>query len=472
VTAVATDRRELLDRVIAHAVASRQAQSAVPGVVVGSSVSGLRTVQGFGVTSVEDPLPVDGKTLFQIGSVSKTVVALLIARMVEAGTLRLDQSVQQVLPDALVDPRITILHLLTHSSGVSGDRMILDAPLLLAGGGDDRLAVAIDRLAGRPLDFAPGSAWSYSNAGIMLAAAVLEAVDGRPYAEQLREDVIGPLGLHSTCTTADEAITRRVAVPHGVDASGSPIVLRDAGWQRHWQLPGWDVPGGGIVSSADDLLTYAEYLLSETAPESLLTPRRRRDRDGEWFALSWYLDDHDGQTVAWHDGLTTGYCTRLLLIPSAHTAVIVLTNGSGGERVHEAVAAEVVGEVTGATAEPVPLAADGDVDAVAGDYDAGVYGVIRVARGQRRGRLAASVHSPAAGAGDAFRLELPPLDELAVQSDGDLRVLAPDSSAGAVIGCVRDPDGSVRALRIADRLAPRVGGRRATVPHTERTLPA
>ncbi|WP_025156922.1 serine hydrolase domain-containing protein [Leifsonia aquatica] len=457
-TAATAERRELLERVSERAVETHRQEAAVPGVVVGISVAGHRTVQGFGTTSVDDPLPVDGRTLFQIGSISKTFVALLVARAVAHGVLRLDQSVAELLPGAGVDPRITVLHLLTHSSGVSGDAMIRDAPLLLADRGDDGIDVAVARLAGRPLDFAPGSAWSYSNAGIMLAAAVLEAVDGRPYVDQLQEDIVRPLGMRTTFTTADEAITHRVAVPQGV-ADGAPVVLRDAGWQRHWQLPGWDVPGGGIVSTADDLLAYAEHLLSGAEPAALLDPHRTRDHPGESFALTWYLDDHDGLRVAWHDGLTTGYCARLLLVPSEATAVVVLTNGTEGERVHTAVAAAVVSAITsaivGETASPVGLDPDADPSGIAGDYDAGVYGVLRLTPAGR-GRLNAIAVPDEEGPTGRYQLPPPSYDLLAVRTDGDLQVVEPASTAGTVIGCRWDQRGRVQALRIAERLAPRM----------------
>ncbi|OBC04541.1 hypothetical protein A5784_13305 [Mycobacterium sp. 852013-50091_SCH5140682] len=427
-------------------VVAGDAGRAVPGIAVGISLRGDSTFLGCGVTSLEDPLPVTEHTIFQIGSISKTFVALLIARLVDSGRLTLDRSVADVLDDVAVDPRITVRHLLTHSSGVSGDPMIANAPRLLANNADDGLAVALRELSGRPLDFAPGTAWSYSNAGIMLAAALIERIEGRRYPDLLSERILRPLGMYRSFTSADEAITHRVAAPHA-DAR----VLRNAGWQRHWQLPGWDVPGGGIASTAHDMVSYGHHLLSGSEPAILLSPQFYRGQAGHHFALAWYLDDVGGQRIAWHDGLTTGYCARMTLMLDQQLCVVVLTNSTEGEALHRALDRAVAQAVTGIDPWRLPTRLPIRPGEFEGDYDAGIYGTIRVT-GVGADELRIEAHERPVEDGQ-YRL-VPFAPQRAVRiSDNTLLVVAPAADAGGVIEYGRGPTGQVTYLRIADRLA-------------------
>ena len=223
------------------------AEARVPGVAVGVRVGAQEVAVGYGVTSVEDPLPVHARTLFQIGSVSKTFTAAAIMALAERGRLTLDDPVCRHLPTfRLPAPghaeRVTIRHLLTHAAGFVGDWFLTHPPG--AGEGDDALARVVDGLAEVPQLFPPGDGWSYNNAGFAVAGRVVEALTGRPYAAALRELLLGPLGLDQTFVSADEAITHRTALPH-TSTTRPPRVLRGAGWQPGWELARADVPPRG-----------------------------------------------------------------------------------------------------------------------------------------------------------------------------------------------------------------------------------
>src|SRR5437870_6822200 len=120
VTVAATQRA--LDEVVERTMREHP----VPGVAVGLIADGEETVQGFGVTNVDHPLPVDGDTLFQIGSITKTVTATALMRLVERGTVSLDVPVRTYLPelrlrDERVAAAVTLRHLLTHAGGWFGE---------------------------------------------------------------------------------------------------------------------------------------------------------------------------------------------------------------------------------------------------------------------------------------------------------------------------------------------------------------
>jgi CubicO group peptidase (beta-lactamase class C family) len=112
----------------------------VPGVSVGILHQGKEHTAGFGVTNVDHPSAVAAETLFQIGSITKTVTATAVMRLVEAGTLDLDTPIQRYVPDLqladeTVAARVTMRHLLTHTAGWDGDFALT----VNTGRGDDAL---------------------------------------------------------------------------------------------------------------------------------------------------------------------------------------------------------------------------------------------------------------------------------------------------------------------------------------------
>src|SRR5579875_1030573 len=166
----------------------------VPGVAVGVINGDEEYEIGFGVTNVDHPLPVDGETLFQIGSTTKTVTGTIAMRLVEQGKLDLEAPLRTYLPDLRLSDedtaaRISMRHLLTHTGGFDGD-FFTDT-----GRGDDALAAVVERMA-ELAQLAPlGQVWSYCNSGFYLAGRVIEAVAGKTYEAAARELVLDPLGM-------------------------------------------------------------------------------------------------------------------------------------------------------------------------------------------------------------------------------------------------------------------------------------
>src|SRR5439155_3838655 len=249
VTVAATQRA--LDEVIERTMREHP----VPGVAVGLIADGEETVQGFGVTNVDHPLPVDGDTLFQIGSITKTVTATALMRLVERGTVSLDVPVRMYLPelrlrDERVAAAVTLRHLLTHAGGWFGD-FFHDT-----GVGDDALAKYVDRLVDLEQLTPLGAVWAYNNAGFALAGRVLEVITGTTAEEALVDLVLRPLGMANSFFFARDAITHRVAAGHFVYDDGAKVA-------RPWYIPRNAHSIGGIISSARDMLRYARFHLGD-----------------------------------------------------------------------------------------------------------------------------------------------------------------------------------------------------------------
>ncbi len=429
---------------------------AVPGIAVGVSAGGDRALLGYGVTSVENPLPVDDSTLFQVGSISKTMLAFVVAGLVAQGRLELDATAVSLLPDpGALDPRITVEQLLNHASGIDAQHMIGAAPRLLAHHADDSLLASLKHFDTEPLRFVPGTDFSYSGPGIMVAAAAVEASTGARYPDLLRTSLLEPAGMSRTFTTADEAISYRVAAPHDSDADGVPEVLHDRGWQRHWQLPTWDVPGGGVISTVTDLMSYGEHLLASELAQAVFTARRSRGVRDQEIGLSWFLD-RIGTTLVWsHSGVTVGYVCRMTVIPQEQLVVGILTNSQTGGPAARMIERELVAQLAQLELQrDLSQRAEVDLDDFVGQYDAGFYGTVELLRGEpgelvMRGRAGEAADGEFALGADSEAI-------LAPYSDDALITLQPSAEAGSIIGYLRATDGTVAAIRPGSRLAPRI----------------
>ncbi len=323
-------------------VASEMCRLGVPGVALGLIADGREHMAGFGVTSVENPLPVTADTLFQIGSTTKTITATIIMQLVEQGLIDLDRPVRDYLPDLRLadqtaEATVTTRHLLTHAGGWSGD-FFRDT-----GSGDDNLARYVAEMAGLEQIVPVGEVWAYNNAGFGLAARLIEVVTGQGYEAVAQERVLDPLGMDNSFFFPADVISRRFAVGHRVDEELGPVV------ERPWALARSAHGVGGLCSSARDQLRYARFhmagdrmtpddqrLLSPESLAAMQTPQRPANF-GRQMGLSWFLKAYDGVWTVAHGGATNGQLSAFLMVPARNFAITVLTNADEGSLLHDAV---------------------------------------------------------------------------------------------------------------------------------------
>jgi CubicO group peptidase (beta-lactamase class C family) len=251
------------DRQLDEVAEQARRRHGVPGLAVGLVHPGGEQVAGYAVTNVEHPLPVDGETLFHAASITKTLTATAVLRLVERGALALDAPVRTYLPDLRladedVAARVTLAHLLTHTAGWPEPRNA--GPWPHTGPGDDALARFVATLADLPQERPLGTHWAYSNHSHALLGRVIEVATRQTYEAALSDLVLAPLGMTRSCFFLAEAITHRVAASHLTRPAG-PAVAR----------PWWGTraanPAGGLLSTARDLLRFACFHLGDgTAP--------------------------------------------------------------------------------------------------------------------------------------------------------------------------------------------------------------
>jgi len=257
---------------------------AIPGGAVAVMRDGkLIYARGFGYADVENKTLVQPDALFRIASVSKTLTAAAIMKLVEEGKLQLEDRVAPLIahlapaPGATVDPRweqITIRHLLNHAGGwdrkkPNGGFDPIDRPAIAAAAVGAPAPASPETLIrymkGMPLDFNPGEKFAYSNFGYIILGRVIERLSGRRYEEYVRASVLEPVGANRTQqgkSHMSDALPDEVKYywpGAGVNAPLVPSVFPGEGMvplnYGGFHLEAGDA-SGGWVSSAIDLLRF------------------------------------------------------------------------------------------------------------------------------------------------------------------------------------------------------------------------
>ena len=441
-----------LPSAIARAVRAEMARTKTPGVAVGVLHRGRAYGQGFGVTNVAAPAPVNHTTLFQIGSTGKTFTATAIMRLIERGDLDLDTPVRRYLRDfrlrdADVARHVTLRHLLTHTGGWAGD-LFLDT-----GRGDDALAKVVAALAKVPQLTPLGEVWHYNNAGFYVAGRLIEKAAGMPYERAIKELVLDPLGMTNSFHFPEELLPHRVAIGH-VEKNGKQIPQPWWGWRS-------TAPAGGLVSDVVDQLRWAQFHLGDgRAPNGTRLLKRSTLRDmqrehakagvlADAVGWSWLLEDVDGKRLVSHGGTTIGQLSTFTMVPAERLAVTTLTNSTSGRSLNRAIVARVLETYAGVKrTSPTPKGRSAaDLAPYEGRYVDGFEQVaitLDAAGGRLRGRLETLV----AGADEGNGL---PTVRLALVGP-DQAVHDRDIYSGLRAEFLRNGTGRVAWLRLGGRL--------------------
>ncbi|MEZ5294274.1 MAG: serine hydrolase domain-containing protein [Vicinamibacterales bacterium] len=308
---------------VASAIHAEMAQAGIPGAAV-AVVAGNQVVwtAGFGVANTETEAPVTPDTLFQIGSVTKTLTAAAILVAAAEGVVALDQPVATYvtgLTPCVGTP--TLAQLLSHTGG------LIDEPDEFGPQGEDGLGAYQRTWTGEYCFLPPGRAFSYSNSGFALAGLALQEADGTPFAEVMKARVLGPLGMTRTTFRPTEAMTRPLAVGHKKMADGTFEVVRPlANDARLW-------PAGTLYSSANEMARLVVALGNDGIVEGrqALPPgvgaRMRRGQadvptNGEAYGQGLFLRPAQGRYG--HGGTMTGYAAQLTV--RGQVGLVALTN--------------------------------------------------------------------------------------------------------------------------------------------------
>lgn len=354
---------------IDSALAARMRDDQVPGAaVVLVARDGTRRIVARGVADLTAGTPVTAGTLFEAGSLSKTVTALALLQMVEEESIALDRPVTAYVPwyhpPASFEP-FTVHQLLTHTAGLVRDRDdIPSSPSAAAA------------LAERAPGVRPGSRFSYSNLGYQFLSLLMQEVEGRPFPDVVRRRVLEPAGMDSSAAAITNTLRERLATgyqyfhddrpPH----PSRPVVpatrAEHAAGDANVALTPTDLGallavlesrGGRVLGPR----TF-ERLVARAVPAPGLGPAAR-------YGYGIVVDSLDGHEVWWNSGATQGFRAAFVVDPASGTAAGVLMNGPGNaRRVGEYALRAFRAALSGAPLPPVPWLAPPALVSNAGDY--------------------------------------------------------------------------------------------------------
>lgn len=272
--------------------------------------------KGYGMANFEDETPNTPQTKFRLGSITKQFTAMATLILQERGKLSVQDSVCKYVENcpAAWQP-VTIHHLLTHTSGIPNMtsfpefrkiKMFPSSPL-------ESIATFKDK----PLEFAPGERFNYSNSGYILLGYIVERASGQPYADFLRENIFKPLGMNNTDYDVNSSIIKHRASGYTRGANG----IANADY-INMTIP---FAAGGLYSTVEDLYLwdrafYTEKLVSKKSLEAMSTPFK----DGYGYGVG--IGEQYGLKAIEHGGGIEGFSTYLSRFPVENATVIVLSN--------------------------------------------------------------------------------------------------------------------------------------------------
>lgn len=296
----------------------------------------------YGQRNAADGAPVDMTTQFEIGSITKQFTAAAVMQLVEAGKVSLSAPLATYLPNAPHASEVTIRELLSHTSGLPNYLPDIMPEAARPATFDQLIA----RIAGKPLDFVPGTHWEYSNTNYLLLGRVIEVVSGEPYERYLFDRVLAKAPGANFATIADESRLPDMASGY---LQGKPAPVLDNSWAG---------PAGNLVGTVGDMIAWDTALTSgqvvSQASYAAMTTVQTPPGAQMPYGFGFIIDRYDDQPRIWHNGGTYGFNATDQLYPNQQTRIIVFTNdvASGADRLGQRIFDDLYPSLAAAAQKP------------------------------------------------------------------------------------------------------------------------
>jgi CubicO group peptidase (beta-lactamase class C family) len=304
-----------MDQIVQSYVGNQQFM----GSVLVARGSDLLFSKGYGSANLEWDIPNTPATRFRLGSVTKQFTAASILLLEEHGKLSVNDPVKKYLPDAPAAwDKITIFHLLTHTSGIPNFTAFPDysktEPFPVT---PEQL---VSRFRDKPLDFEPGEKWSYSNSGYALLGYLIEKVSGSTYQRFLTDNIFTPLAMKDSGYDSNTAVIAHRAAGYTAGPNG----IENTSF-IHMSVP---FAAGGLYSTTEDLWKWEQGLFGGKVlqPASLAKMTTPFKSD---YALGLQVATKNGRKLIDHGGGIEGFNTELAYYPDDKLTVVVLANVNG-----------------------------------------------------------------------------------------------------------------------------------------------
>jgi CubicO group peptidase (beta-lactamase class C family) len=397
--------------------------------------------KGYGMANLELGVRIEPEMIFRIGSITKQFTAVATLMLMEQGKLSLSDEITKYLPDYPTQGhKITIEHLLTHTSGIKSYTGMPEwRPLWRK---DLTLTELIDVFKNQPMEFAPGDGWNYNNSAYVLLGAIIEKASGMKYADFIEQKIFAPLGMTSSFyDNTARIIPRRAA---GYSRSKDGYVNCEYLSMSHPHA------AGSLMSTVDDLAKwdtalYAEKIVKQDSLKRAWTPFVMNGNRPTRYGYGWAITTISGERTITHGGGINGFTCDAVRMPDQRVYVAILTNrDSGVGPLAQKIAALTIGKpMTDPVATKLPAASL--------DKYVGVYSL--------QGKTEAIVQRD----GETLMLQHPLLgqQELLPISETEffMKVMA-----SARVSFTKKPDGSIASLKIRTGIAPDDEGMKTDKP--------
>ena len=273
--------------------------------------------KGYGYKDIGSNSPNDSNTVFQIGSLTKQITAVIILQLQEQLKLSVSDPVSKYIPGYPEGDSITLEHLLTHTSGIfnyTKNESFMNEQAIKP----VRLEALIDLFRNKPLAFTPGEKFSYSNSGYILLGYIIEKITGKSYFEIVRNNIFQPLGMtHSGfdfkgLKSRDKA-TGYLSLPRHI-TKPAPIVDSTVSFSA-----------GGIYSTVGDLYKwdralYTEKMVSRASLEKAFSPYKSN------YGYGWVIDTTFDKKALMHEGGIVGFESFIARVPEDEICILLLDN--------------------------------------------------------------------------------------------------------------------------------------------------
>lgn len=282
--------------------------------------------KAYGMADVAKRQAMDAAMSLRLGSITKQFTAVGILMLAEQGKLSVTDEITRFLPDYPTQgKKITIEHLLTHTSGIQSFTGRRGYMATIAQ--DVSVEQMIDRFKNDPMQFEPGSRYAYNNSGYFLLGAIIEKVSGQPYAKFLEQRIFVPLAMDQTAYEGHERGKGAHAVGHSKALSSfgpsAPISMTQP------------YAAGSLVSSVDDLARWEAAvaggkLLKAASWKQAFTPYKLSTGAITGYGYGWHIGKLNGSVRISHGGSINGFSAYALRLPEKKLFVAVLSNTDSG----------------------------------------------------------------------------------------------------------------------------------------------
>lgn len=337
---LAPSTQTLVDKAVEKVLARTGVPSASVAIVRDSKIA---YAHAYGLAKIEDKVPATPDMRYKIGSNSKQITATAVLLLSDEGKISLSDPVSRFFPGLTRANEIAIRELLSHTSGYE-DYYALDyvAPYMLR---PTTPRAIMDTWAKKPLNFAPGTEWQYSNTNYTIAGAIIEKITGKPLIDFLRARIFEPLGMQTAIDVDRQPWSSMDPIGYTRYALGPPRAAKPEG-------ANWIFAAGELAMTPSDMARWDISLMNGTILKppllkELTTEVLLKSGAPTGYALGLGVSTQNGRRVWSHGGGTSGFISSNTTFPDDHMAITVFTNQD------DPAAHEIARELTNILNEPV-----------------------------------------------------------------------------------------------------------------------